>query len=141
MPVLVPQRFRAQNKTVVFIDLTGKQAVEWTAELDETVEIQLRDDRGLAVGRGAAIDDAAVVVVALLDFDRETFIVRYGLADVVDHPAQRCVVGGVNAAFTGSGKTQRHAPVFILDDDAETQFGFGVTDPALTGFECRNSHR
>jgi hypothetical protein len=56
MTVAVFERAEAQQETRVLIDLTGEQTVQRPAELDETIEIEFRDDCGFAIDGDAAIN-------------------------------------------------------------------------------------
>ena len=55
------------------------------------------------------------------------------LARLVLHPAERCIVHGVQAALRGSGENQLNPAMGRLDNQSQSQFRFGIAHPALAG--------
>jgi hypothetical protein len=58
---------------------------------------------------------------------------REGVSRVEAGTAQGSTVAGVAAFFTGGGETKVNVAAFQGSDDAETEFGLALTDPALAG--------
>ncbi len=83
----------------------------------------------------ALVGEQALGVLHFAHGERAFVAVPEGLAHAVAHPGERGVFHGVGAFFLGGGKGNGDAAAADVGDQAETEIGFGLADPALAHCE------
>lgn len=135
------QGVQAKFESAILVDLAGKQAVLWFAELNEAVQLQFRQYDDLVVGIGTQVNQAAVVFLYLGDRHGPVFNVRDLLADLVSHATEGGIIDRIGSLLVCGRKTHLNPAVCDFEDDSETQLGLGITDPALTGLDGGGWHK
>ena len=120
--MVVPKGFTAQLKSPVVVDLSRKQSILGLTEPHAAVEIPFRQHHGLAVFADAAVNQATIGVHDCFNHQRPSIFAADVLTHLVLHPAQRCIVHGVQALLAGSGKNQPDSTMDHLGDQSQSQF-------------------
>ena len=121
----------AQTKTPEVVYLTGEQALLRAAEVDEAVQLKLRQYNGFVFFVGSGVNQTTVIVEHIGDSNGCSLEACDLLSYLVLHPADGGVVFCISAPLSGGGKAQSNTAIGIFYDNAETELGFGVADPAL----------
>ena len=101
--------------------------------MNETVQFQFWYNHHLVVVINSEVYKTTIVFFDFGYVQGLTFSVADLLADFITHATQRCNIKGIRAFFSCSRKADFYPAVDYLNHDAQTQFGFGIADPALAG--------
>ena len=135
----VAQAFKAQAEPGQRVDLAGKQAVAGQAKLDEVIQHGFREAGVFAIFAQTMIDQQAIGLADVADYQLPAFVVADGVARAEAHTGQRCVAQGVMAGFAAGRVQHDHHAVILRQDGAQPQFCFAVTDPALSRDKSRHA--
>ena len=133
MAVMAGEGLGAQAEACSLVYLADEQPIERAVKLHEAVEIDLMHAHFSTFGIDTEVEGATVDGANFGDDELGAVFATDAITGAIQHSDQRRVVERIGTAIIGRRKIDYDAAIGDLEHHAETELGFGVTDPALSG--------